>query len=149
MGQPAILFQRIDLAAEKAPAAKQKQEKPAKEAKQKPQETPVNVVISIEDVAKVQLKTALVTAAEHIEGAKKLLKLQLAMGDETRQIVSGIAEYYQPEELVGKTIVVVANLKPAVLRGVESAGMLLAAKQGKTLRLITTDGDIASGTLIG
>ena len=149
IGQPAILFQRIDLAAEKAPAAKQKQEKPAKEAKQKPQETPVNVVISIEDVAKVQLKTALVTAAEHIEGAKKLLKLQLAMGDETRQIVSGIAEYYQPEELVGKTIVVVANLKPAVLRGVESAGMLLAAKQGKTLRLITTDGDIASGTLIG
>ena len=65
------------------------------------------------------------------------------------EIVSGIAGWYTPESLIGKTIVIVANLKPAVIRGVESNGMLLAAKAGKELRLITTDGEIDSGAEVG
>ena len=71
------------------------------------------------------------------------------MGTETRQIVSGIAEYYTPEAITGKTIILVANLKPAVIRGIESNGMLLAAKKGKKLQLVTLDGDMPSGVIIG
>ncbi|MBP5640692.1 MAG: methionine--tRNA ligase [Victivallales bacterium] len=111
-------------------------------------EMPVNVV-TIEDVGKVSLKTAVICEAEPVPNADKLLKLIIKIGDEKRQIVSGIAKYYTPEQLVGKTIIVIANLKPTVLRGVESAGMLLAAKSGDTLRLITTDGEIASGASVG
>ena len=109
---------------------------------------PVNV-ITIDEVGKVQLKTAVVVSAEKVKDADKLLLLKIQIGDEQRQIVSGIAEYYKPEDLVGKTIIVIANLKPAILRGIESNGMLLAAKKGKTLRLVTTDGEIASGASVG
>ncbi len=104
---------------------------------------------TIEDVGKVQLKTAEVVAAEPVPETTKLLKLQLKLGDEQRQIVSGIAQWYKPEDLIGKTIVIIANLKPATLRGVESNGMLLAAKAGNTLRLVTIDGDLPSGATIG
>ena len=95
--------------------------------------------ISIDDFAKVDLRTAVVTAAEKVEGADKLLKLQLEVGGETRQIVAGIAEHYAPEDLVGKTIVVVANLEPAVIRGVESNGMLLAASSDDSVVVVTVD----------
>ena len=95
------------------------------------------------------MKTAEVIAAEPVPETTKLLKLQLKVGDEQRQIVSGIAQWYKPEDLIGKTIVIIANLKPATLRGVESNGMLLAAKAGKTLRLVTIDGDLPSGATIG
>ena len=105
--------------------------------------------VTIEEVGKVQLKTAQVIEAEHVPDADKLLRLQIRVGDETRQIVSGIAQWYSPEDLVGKTIVIVANLKPAVIRGVESNGMLLAAKSGKTLRLVTLDGELSSGATVG
>ena len=120
----------------------------AAKSKQKDNQTAANV-ITIDEVGKVQLKTAVVLSAEKVKDADKLLLLKIQLGDEERQIVSGIAEYYKPEELVGKTIVVIANLKPAILRGIESNGMLLAAKKGKTLRLVTTDGDIASGASVG
>jgi methionyl-tRNA synthetase len=93
----------------------------------------------------VKLKTAVVLEAEKIEGADKLLKLQVDLGDEKRQLVAGIALHYSPEELVGKTIVVVANLKPAKLRGVKSEGMLLAASKGETLKLVTVEGDLGAG----
>ena len=86
--------------------------------------------------------------AEKIEGADKLLKLQIDLGEEKRQLVAGIALHYKPEELVGKTIVVVANLKPAKLRGVKSEGMLLAASIGDTLKLVTVDGDIGPGASV-
>ena len=86
--------------------------------------------------------------AEPIEGAVKLLKLNVMMDKERRQIVAGIALYYKPEELVGKTVVVVANLAPVKLRGVESQGMLLAASCGERLRLVTVDGDLASGAVV-
>ena len=95
--------------------------------------------ISIDDFAKVDLRTAVVTAAEKVGGTDKLLKLQLELGGETRQIVAGIAEHYVPEDLVGKIIVVVANLEPAVIRGVESNGMLLAASSDDSVVVVTID----------
>ncbi|HCI16246.1 MAG TPA: methionine--tRNA ligase subunit beta, partial [Candidatus Marinimicrobia bacterium] len=91
----------------------------------------------------------MVLEAEKVDGADKLLTLQVDIGGEKRQIISGIALHYTPEELVGKMIVVVANLKPATIFGVESHGMLLAASKGKNLTLITIDSDkVASGMRI-
>jgi methionyl-tRNA synthetase len=102
--------------------------------------------ISINDFAKVELKTAEVLEVEKVEGADKLLRLQIKIGEENRQIVAGIAEHYSPEELVGKKIVVVANLKPAVIRGVESNGMLLAVSTNDSVVLVTPeDTDVPSG----
>ena len=105
--------------------------------------------ISIDDFAKVELKTAEVLEVEKVEGADKLLKLQIKVGEENRQIVAGIAEHYSPEELVGKKIVVIANLKPAVIRGVESNGMLLAVSTKDSVILVTPeDTDVPSGLRI-
>ncbi len=105
--------------------------------------------ISIEDFAKVDLRTAVVTAAEKVEGADKLLKLQIQVGEEERQIVAGIAEHYTPEALVGQTIAIVANLKPAVIRGVESNGMLLAASGDDSVVVVTVDDpEVGSGIRI-
>lgn len=106
-------------------------------------------VVMIDQFRQTKLRTAEILAAERVEGADKLLKLQLAVGEERRQIVAGIALHYKPEELVGKTIVIVANLQPSRIRGVESQGMLLAASNGTTLKLLTTDGVIESGSSIG
>ncbi len=122
---------------------KPKPEAPKKETK------PTDGVISIDDVFAVKLKIAEVIEAEKVEKTDKLLQLQIKIGEETRQIVAGIAEYYRPEDLVGRMIVVVANLKPAKIRGIESNGMLLAAKKGKELRLLTPDGEIRSGASVG
>lgn len=121
--------------------------KPAKAAKA--EQVVVLNELSFDDFAKVQLRTAEVKAAERVEGADKLLRLELDVGGEPRQIVAGIAKHYAPEAVVGKTIVIVANLKPAVIRGVESRGMLLAASQGKALTLVTTDGPLPSGARVG
>jgi glutaminyl-tRNA synthetase len=105
-------------------------------------------LIGIEDVTRLDLRTAVVLAAELVPNSDKLLQLQVDCGDK-RQIVAGIAAYYQPAELLGKTIIMVANLQPAVLRGVESQGMLLAAKNGKELRLLGVDGPIGPGARVG
>jgi methionyl-tRNA synthetase len=113
-------------------------------AKEKQDEAPVGV-ITYDDFKKVQLKLGLVKQAETIEGSEKLLKLQVQVGSETRQIVSGIRKWYTPEQMTGKTVVVVANLKPAKLFGVESQGMLLAAEQDGDLKLVTIDGSLPSG----
>ncbi len=104
--------------------------------------------IKYDHFAKVELKTAEILEAERVEGTDKLVCLQLALGEERRQIVAGIAEHYECADLVGKTIVIVANLKPVKLRGVKSNGMLLAASEGDTLRLVTVDGPIGSGASI-
>jgi methionyl-tRNA synthetase len=105
-------------------------------------------MIEYADFQKVQLRTAKILAAEKVAGADKLLKLQIDVGGETRQLVAGIALHYDPALLPGKTIVVVANLKPAKIRGVESNGMLLAASVGKDLRVITVEGDLPSGAIV-
>jgi len=107
-------------------------------------------LITIDDFFKTELRVAEVIHAERVPDADKLLKLQIKVGEEERQIVAGVAEFYTPEEMVGKKIVVVANLKPAKIRGIESNGMLLAAKQGKKLRLVTVEGDeIVAGAKVG
>ncbi|MFC1785676.1 methionine--tRNA ligase, partial [Candidatus Neomarinimicrobiota bacterium] len=106
-------------------------------------------VITYGEFQKVELKTALILGAEKVEGADRLLKLQIEVGEEKRQIVGGIEKHYKPEELIGKMIVIVANLEPVTIRGIESNGMLLAAKQGKDLSLIIIDSSkVESGTRI-
>jgi len=106
-------------------------------------------VITIEDFSKVDLRVAKILMAERIPKSKKLIRLEIDLGSlGKRQIVAGIAEFYKPEDLVGKLIVVVANLKPAKLMGYESQGMLLAAQFGDDLKLITIDGDITPGAKV-
>ena len=132
-----VLFPRIDV---------KKLEKPSQSNGKK---TEPNNVITFDEFQNVELKTAKVLEAEKVDSADKLLKLQVEVGDEKRQLVAGIAKFYKPEELVGKMIVVVANLKPATIFGLESYGMLLAAKKGKDLTLITIDGEkVKSGMKI-
>lgn len=106
-------------------------------------------VITYDQFQRVKLKTAEVVQAEKVAGADRLLKLQVKVGSEQRQIVAGIAEYYQPEELIGRMVVIVANLETARIKGVESQGMLLAATQGNKLALVSVDpGDIPSGAAV-
>ena len=104
--------------------------------------------IDIADFARVQLKAARVTAAERIEGSKKLLKLQVDLGTESRQVVAGIAQTHEPEDLVGKTVVLVANLKPAKLMGVESNGMVLAGSVDGKAVLCRFESEVAPGTKV-
>ena len=105
-------------------------------------------LVSIEDFAKLDLRVAEIKAAEPVPGADRLLKLTVSVGEEERQIVAGIAQHYTPDALVGKRIVVVANLKPAKLRGVLSEGMLLAASTEGSLGLVTVERDLPSGAQV-
>jgi methionyl-tRNA synthetase len=104
--------------------------------------------IDIADFAKVELRVAQVIEAEKIPGSKKLLKLQVDLGDEKRQIVAGIADSYAPEALVGRKVVVVANLKPAKLMGVESNGMVLAATHDGKAVLLSVETETAPGSKV-
>lgn len=104
--------------------------------------------ISIDEFDKVDLKIAEILKAEKHPDADKLLVFKLKVGEEIRQIVSGIAEVYSPEELIGKKVVIVANLKPIKLRGVKSEGMILSAEKGKALSLLTTLDEIESGAKV-
>ena len=132
-----VLFPRIDV------------KKPEKPSQSNGKKTEPNNVITFDEFQNVELKTAKVLEAEKVEGADKLLKLQIEVGDEKRQIISGIAQHYSTENLIGKMIIVVTNLKPATIFGLESYGMLLAAKKGKDLTLITIDGEkVKSGMKI-
>lgn len=104
-----------------------------------------NAVISIDEFKKIQLRIAEVLEAKPVAGADKLLELRIKIGDETRTLAAGIAQYYKPADLVGRKIVVVANLQPRKVRGVESQGMLLAASHGDQVILLTPEKDIPSG----
>ncbi len=159
----AALFPRIDIPKEmealaalnpkkdKAPAAQPEQKAEKKPEAPKAEEKADEELIDIDTFAKVKLKVAKVIAAETVKKSNKLLKLTVKCGDETRTVVSGISTHYSPEDMVGKTVVLVANLKPAKLKGIVSEGMLLAAADDEkgTLHLLTVDGDIADGTEIG
>ena len=101
------------------------------EESKEPEEIEDENQITIEDFSKVELRVAEVTAAEPVQGADRLLKIQLDLGYEQRQVVSGIAKVYKPEELVGKKVICVANLKPVKLRGELSQGMILAGSKGE------------------
>lgn len=142
-----VIFPRIDLEKEEGVTKEQPKAKEA-EKKQEAGKKDAPGEITIEDFAKIDLRTAKVLQAERVKGADKLLKLQLEMGEETRQVVSGIAQWYTPEELVGKTVVVVANLKPVKLKGEESNGMILAASKGDRLTLVTLEDEMDTGTQV-
>jgi len=108
---------------------------------------PAPSLISIEEFAKVEMRVGEVKAAEHVPGASKLLRLMVDIGTEVRQVVAGLAEYYRPENLIGMKVVVVTNLQPRRLRGVESNGMIIAASEGEHGRpvLVTLKEDVPNG----
>jgi len=146
-----MLFPRIqdeskveDSSSNKSAANKQKSKVSDQSSKMKEEG-----LLDIQGFGKVDLRVAKILEAEKVEGADKLLKLQIELGENKRQIIAGVAEYYSPESLIGKSIVVVANLKPAKIKGIESHGMLLAAKKGKSLVLISPVGEIASNAKVG
>jgi len=141
-GEP--IFPRIDL----KELELDKEGKTEKEQKAEPvQERKFDSIapeITIEDFAKIDLRVAQVLSCEKVEKADKLLKLSVQVGDEVRTVVSGIAKYYKPEEMVGKKVILVANLKPIKLRGIESKGMILAASHGDKLEVVVVN-DIDPG----
>ncbi|AVQ37589.1 methionine--tRNA ligase [Clostridium botulinum] len=112
--------------------------------------SPIKEEITIDDFEKIDLRVAKVLDCEPIKGAKKLLKLKVSLGGEERQVVSGIAKYYKPEDLIGKKVVLVANLKPVKLRGELSQGMILAAstEDDSELFVASIDGDIEEGNIV-
>ena len=147
------LFPRIDIpkeldelvkaeaASQAKPAEPEKKEEPKEETKEDPKAT-----ITIDDFDKLSLKVALVTAAEKVKKSDKLLQLTLKVGDETRTVLSGIASQYAPEEMVGKKVVLLYNLAPRKMRGVESQGMVLCGGDHENFRLLTVDGDVPDGS---
>lgn len=155
-GKP--LFPRIEvteagetvIAATKKTAAKAiKAEAPKAEAKKEAKSAAAAAdEITIDDFAKIDLRVATVVAAERVPKTDKLIKLQVKIGDEERTIVSGIAQHYEPENLIGKNVIVIANLKPAKLRGIESRGMVLAASDGEGNLVLADAPGIASGSKV-
>lgn len=105
-----------------------------------------NEIITIDDFCKIKLRVGKVLECEKVENADKLLKSRIKIGDEIRTIVSGIAQFYKPEEMVGKSVVVVANLKPAKLRGIMSEGMILCAQDENGLKIVNPEGEILDGS---
>ena len=117
--------------------------KPIDKPEAKPEESPR---ISINEFAKVQMRVGQILEAEKIEGSRKLLKLRVDIGDEVRQVVAGISEAYAPEDLINRKVVLVANLKPAKLMGVESNGMIVAASDGGRPVLVTFNEEVPNGS---
>ncbi len=111
-----------------------------------PKNESIKELISIGDFKKLDLRVAKVLECEKVEGTEKLLHLKLDLGSEKREVASGIANYYKPEELVGKSVVLIANLQPAKIRGIKSQGMILAATKDEELVLVTIDNEIAAGS---
>ena len=106
-------------------------------------------LISIEDFKKIDLRVAKILAAERVENSDKLLKLQIDLGYEQRQILAGIAQFYEPEKLIGREIIVLTNLQPRVIRGLESQGMLLAATDTDgVIAILRPDKEITPGSTI-
>ncbi len=141
IGEAKVLFSRLD---EKETLEKLEAMNPPK-APAVPVPEDQEQEIGIESFGAVELRTAQVIACERIPKAKKLLKLQLDLGYEQRQVASGIAKCYAPEDLIGKKLIVVANLKPAVLCGVESNGMILASGEGDQIKVVFLDDDTPLG----
>ena len=105
-------------------------------------------MISFSDFQKIELKVGRIVAAEKVEGSEKLVKLEVDLGEEKRQLVAGIGKFYQPQELINKEIIVVANLEPKKLMGIESQGMLLAATGEGFISLLQPDKEVPPGTKI-
>ena len=145
------IFPRLDME-EEVSYIKEKMQGTAPKPEEKKEEStaPLEDVeeISIDDFMKVDLRVAEVIEAEPVKKADKLLKLQLDLGYEKRQVVSGIAQYYKPEELVGQRVICVTNLKPVKLRGELSQGMILAGSQDGKLALATVPDSLPLGAKV-
>ncbi len=147
--KPEILFARMDIKDVMEKVEEIKATQKAETAEEKYPEVEKKPEITIDDFDKVQIQVGEVIKCEPVPKAKKLLVSQIKIGAETRQIVSGIAKYYKPEEMVGKKVAVITNLKPCKLCGVESQGMILAAGDDEgNLSVVTVDKDIVSGSEI-
>ena len=145
LGEAVMLFARVDEKVVDEIIRKREEAAAAAERAAAPVEKPEGcALIGIEDFMNVELRTAKVVACERVPKAKKLLKLQLDLGYEQRQVVSGIAKFYEPEALIGKKLIVVANLKPATLCGIESQGMILASGE-QTVRVVFLDPETPLG----
>lgn len=148
INKPEQLFPRIEIEEEKLEAKKEVKEnkKAKKEESKAPEKAKENEdgMICIEDFSKIDLRVVEILAAEPVPKTDKLMKIQVSLGDEERTVVSGIAKHYKPEDLIGKHVVLVANLKPAKLRGVMSHGMLLAASKGDELQIVETTMPVGS-----
>ena len=145
------IFPRLDLKVilEKVEEKKAAQLANAPKVEEVREITPIKEEITIDDFSKIDLRVVKVTACEPIKGAKKLLKLKVDLNGEERQVVSGIASYYKPEELVGKYVVLVANLKPVTLRGELSQGMILAAAtDDDSLLTLVNPGELPTGSQV-
>lgn len=148
INKPEQLFPRIEIEEEKPETKKEvKENKKAKKEEPKASEKAKeneDGMIGIEDFSKIDLRVVEILAAEPVPKTDKLMKIQVSLGDEERTVVSGIAKHYKPEDLIGKHVVLVANLKPAKLRGVMSHGMLLAASKGDELQIVETTMPVGS-----
>ena len=136
VGTPEQLFPRIEVEKEEQPA---KQKQPKQKKADKKDAGSEFTEITFDEFSKVQLRVAKVLAAEKIPETEKLLKIKVDLGTEQRELVSGIAQHYEPADLIGRHVVMVANLRPAKIRGVVSHGMILAASQGDDLSVLFTD----------
>lgn len=148
--KPEILFARIDVKEfmKTLEEDKKKEAKNAKKEEKKAAKVETRPEIGIEDFTKVELKVGTIVSAEKHPKADRLLVEQIDLGDETRQIVSGIAGTFKPEEVVGKKVIVVTNLKPVSLRGVESQGMILCASNDSDLDIVTITKELPNGTKV-
>ncbi|MFD1673587.1 methionine--tRNA ligase [Alicyclobacillus fodiniaquatilis] len=151
--EAAPLFPRLDVEKEIEELTEMTGPKPEVAQKETPKQENTSkdagkAQITIDKFDEVELRVGQIKTAAKVEGADKLLQFQIDLGSETRQIVSGIAKYYQPDELVGRKVIVVANLKPVKLRGVLSQGMILAASEGDTLTLATVPDSMPNGAIV-
>ena len=121
---------------------------PPKQAAETQVEVTSKPQIDIKAFDKVEIKAATIIDAENVEKSDKLLKIQVDLGHEKRQIVSGIAQFYQPDDIIGKKVAVVTNLKPAKLMGQKSEGMILSAEKDDVLTLISLPNAVPNGAII-
>ncbi len=145
VGKPESLFPRIQIGSERADARPSGRSESIKAEATEERNIPQ---ISFEEFSKIDFRVAEVKKAQRVKGADKLLKLKIDLGSEKREIVAAVAKAYSAEEIIGKKIVVVTNLKPAKIKGVESKGMLLAAIDGEILSLVGVDKDVKKGSKI-
>lgn len=141
-----VLYSRLDINKELAYLEGFKSDSKKEEEKKVNEKKEESELINIDQFFKTKLVVAQIITAEKVEKADKLLKLTVDLGSQTRTVVSGIAQHYTPDSLIGKKVVLVANLKPVVLRGIESYGMILAASHGDKLVLVSPSSDIDNGS---
>ncbi|WP_426704009.1 methionine--tRNA ligase [Staphylococcus shinii] len=145
--KPQPIFPRLDSTVE-IDYIKQSMQPEKKEEENSVEEVPTKAQIDIKDFDKVEIKAATIIDAEQVKKSDKLLKIQVDLDNEQRQIVSGIAQYYQPEDIIGKKVAVVTNLKPAKLMGRKSEGMILSAEKDGVLTLVSLPSAISNGSVI-